>query len=232
MIRLTVRFSQLEDTLLSEVASLRALVTQCEAYRSLSTTEEEFALALLCKDESNLAEVVAALGQHPAVAKVLNAGEIEIYQQSSYGLEEGRWVPLGEASSSEVIMWPAAGPVSIVIQGAYEPNDSMRELTALEIAETRREPGCIHYAWYENIELPNHFMLLEVWADQRIYDLHWFGRQRSVELRGNSGRVAAEMSRGEASREFYRQQCFELQYGVFVPKCPENYSHTVRWTGR
>ncbi|MFV8382406.1 putative quinol monooxygenase [Corynebacterium hindlerae] len=232
MIRLTARFAQLDDALLTEIAAAREAVAQCEVYRSLAAGEEAYALAMLCDDEKDIAALLERSGQFPALSQIFTDGDVEIYRQSSYQLADGCWTPTDATTEPGPIMWPAAGPVSIVIQGAYQPNELMRELTAREIAETRREPGCIHYAWYENIELPDHLMLLELWSDQRIYDLHWQGRMRSVELRGDSGRQPAPMLRGEPSREFYRQQAFELHYGMFLPREPERYAETVRWGAR
>lgn len=227
----------------ADVQAIRARggIVQAEQYRSLGLLdngeqEATTAVAILAESEAVYSDLIRDLKQYPAFAELVQHGRIELYDQSSYGLAEGRWAPLPEpgadALPQSVITWPARGEVSIIIQGAYEPNVEMRALTAAEIADTRREPGCVFYAWMDNVELPNHLMLLEVWADQRIYDAHWFGRMATGEYRGDSGRVATTPERGAASREFYRRQQFEFHYGRLLPASIDNYSETIVWPSR
>ena len=220
------------EKLLHDVASLRQRdgIKQAEAYQTLAVEDEDCAVAILAESVSDYAEIVEKLPELPHLHTFVQDGTTEIYEQSKYVLADGVWAP--EAGYAARIMWPARGPVSIVIQNAFVENPEMRALTAQEITETRREPGCLYYAWMENLELPNHLMLLEVWADQTIYDHHWFGRMATGEYRGNSGREAATPQRGELTREFYRQQSFEYHYGRLLPEATENYSHSVAWSAR
>lgn len=231
-IRVVHRIAQAPAGLLEDIQAVRKLegCLQAELYKTLSDTDEDHAVAFLFESEAAYVELVSALGEYPALRTTVMDGDSEIYRQEKYALADGRWVP--ESGFDGRLVWPAEGAVSIVIQGAYEPNASMRELTAVEIAETRREPGCEYYAWFENVELDNHLMLLEVWADQVIYDAHWFGRTKTADYRGDSGRAPATPERGEASREFYRQQAFEFQYGRMVPAQVSRYSESVVWTAR
>lgn len=221
-----------------EVSALRERdgIVQAEMYRSLAvvdgTREATVAVAILAESEAVYADWISGLEQGSALRALVEGGRTEVYERRQYHLAGGRWAPLESDGQPPVIAWPAAGPVSIVIQGAYQPNEQMRQLTAREIADTRREPGCVFYAWMENVELDNHLMLLEVWDNQRIYDAHWFGRLATGDYRGDSGRQPATPARGEASREFYRQQSFDFHYGRLLPAAVDNYSESILWTAR
>lgn len=220
------------EGLLVDVEKLRSRpgVLQAEAFRSLATEDDDLAVTLLFETEEHFAQLITDLGEFGSYRYLVVEGETEAYAQRPYALIDGVWTPTD--AGDEVIVWPSAGPVSICIHGAYEPNEHMRALTAAEITETRREPGCVYYSWFENLELDDHLVLLEVWQDQQIYDAHWFGRMKTATYRGDSGRAPAAMQRGEATREFYRQQSFQFHYGRLLPADPANYSETVRWSVR
>ena len=221
-----------ETDALTVVTGLREQpgILQAELYRTMAREDADMAIALIFEKESHLISVLANIAEWPGYKRILETAHTEIYSRAPYVLVDGVWTP--EAGADSRLVWPAHGAVSIVIQGAYLPNDDMHELTAEEITDTRREPGCEYYAWMENVELPNHLMLLETWADQRIYDAHWFGRLKTGEYCGDSGRVATSPQRGEAVREFYRQQVFDFHYGRLVPARLENYSESVAWSAR
>lgn len=202
-----------------------------EVYRTLAD-EDHWALTEIWDSEDDYARhwdrIVA--GEEPALREIAVRGSTEFYARAPYALVGARWVPEGEDETARRIFWPARGALRIIIQNAYEPEPTMREATRAEIDETRREPGCLAYAWMENVEVPNHLMLLEVWSDQLIYDRHWEGRLRSVELRGDSGRRATAPSRGPVSREFYRQQRFQAQYGAWQPAEVGEWAASVSWS--
>lgn len=231
-LRIIHRADDAPDGLIAEVRELREVagVAQAELYRTLATAERDHAVAILLESEEHLAAYLARLEESPLLKGLVEEGHTEVYRQQRYQLENGKWVP--ENPGVPLIMWPASGAVSIVIQNACEPNPEMRSLSAQEIEDTRREPGCEYYAWFENVELENHLMLLEVWKDQAIYDAHWFGRMATADYRGNSGRIATTPQRDHSSREFYRLQQFSLHYGRLLPAQISHYSHTVDWTAR
>ena len=146
---------------------------------------------------------------------LLGPSVTECYQQEQFTLTDNVWVPLDRPHPA--ISWPGRGAVSVIIHTACEENNNWRELTAAEIAETRREPGCEFYAWFENINAPCDLLLLETWATGQLYDVHWLGRVRSTVYRGNSGRTPTPRAREEVSREFYRRQEFQFHYGRLQP---------------
>lgn len=205
-------------------------VLEAEAFQSLATTDDDLAVTLLLDSEENFSDLLRDLTDYPSYSHLVINGENEMYVRRSYTLIDGAWAP--EVGATSRVVWPSAGPVSIYIHGAYEPNEWMHELTAKEISETRREPGCLYYTWFENLELENHLLLLELWQNQKLYDNHWFGRMKTTDYRGDSGRQSRTPLRGEAAREFYRQQRFEFHYGRMLPAAPSDYSETVIWTAR
>ena len=204
--------------------------TSAEVYRTLMD-EHHWALTTVWESESAFAAAWARVvdGDLPALDALAAVASSEFYVRAPYVVGDGRWVPEGTDAQARRIAWPARGEIRIIIQNAYADEPTMRALTRAEIAETRREPGCLAYAWMEHVELPNHLILLEHWADQLAYDHHWFGRMRSVELRGDSGRRAAAPERGPVAREFYRRQPFTHQYGRWQPAELADYSETIVW---
>ncbi|MEL6051443.1 putative quinol monooxygenase [Corynebacterium rouxii] len=215
--------------LAGELPQIREYVESAELYRSLA--KDCHALCLLVKDENCLSDLLASIASLPLLKRSWENNPTDIYLRQCFELADGRWRTKEgrEPATSEVIAWPNSSAVRIIIHGAYEDNPRMEELTIAEIHETRREPGCIQYSWMENIELSNHLMLIELWANQRIYDVHWAERLRTVEYRGDSGRSAIKPSRGESSREFYRAQSFDFRCGRFVPYDVAQMSESVVW---
>lgn len=221
-------------SLTGEVAALRDEqdCISAEIYRAMGE-EDHWALTIIWRDEVSywsLWDRVLA-GQYPTFGSLARSGGMsaEFYSRTPYRLEAGRWIPDSAAKAGRRIVWPARGAVRIIIQGAYQPNADMAELTRLEVEETRREHGCLAYAWMENIELSGHLMLLELWQDQEIYDHHWEIRNQTVQFRGNSGREARPVTRGVATREFYRHEAFTHHYDRWQPARIADYSKTVVW---
>lgn len=227
MIRIVHRFDNLGG-LQEELPGLQRILGEAELYTTLAQGEQGYALSILCRDENTYGTVLDSLGDFPAYAAMLLGPSVtECYQQEQFTLTDNVWVPLDRPHPA--ISWPGRGAVSVIIHTACEENNNWRELTAAEIAETRREPGCEFYAWFENINAPCDLLLLETWATGQLYDVHWLGRVRSTAYRGNSGRTPTPRARGEVSREFYRRQEFQFHYGRLQPVRAEDISHTIEW---
>lgn len=211
----------------ADVAALREEdgCVSAELYRS----QDLGAIACLWRDEpaywAHWARVIDS-GIVPELRTLVDEASTEFYRQEPYVLDAGKWVPAAPPEAERRIFWPARGAVRIIIQGAYNYTP---EPTRAEVIATRREPGCEQYDWLENIDLPGHLMLLEVWTDQAIYDRHWQLRRDTVEYRGDSGRTPRPMERGEAVREFYRQQAFAPHYDRWLPAATEEVATTVTW---
>lgn len=164
----------------------------------------------------------------PDDADVDRAGT-EIYRQTSFALRDGVWVPEASDEKARTIFWPARGPVRVLIQNAVGTSDAMYAKIRAEVIDTRREEGCVEYAWLENIDLPGHLLLVEVWADQTLYDRHWTLRQRTAAFVGDNLRKPADPERGPVSREFYRYQDFRHHYDRWLPVDPDAHATAIMW---
>lgn len=153
----------------------------------------------------------------------------EFYRQAPFVLRDGVWIPADSDPATRTIFWPAGGAVRIIIQNAVHASPAMYDRIRAEIAETRREEGCQAYAWYEDVDLPGHLLLLEVWADQVIYDRHWALRGATAAYVGDTLRTPATPQRGPVTREFYRRQQFRHHYDRWLPSDPHAYATTVSW---
>lgn len=242
MLRVLHEFGEDADrqALLEETSRLREEpgCASAELYATLAADETELALTMLWETEAayDAFWARALAGGYPAlVGPVTGTSDedetavTEFYRRSTFALREGVWVPEDSEESTRKIFWPAAGPVRIIIQNAVQASEAMYDRIRAEIAETRREEGCLEYAWYENVDLPGHLLLLELWADQVIYDRHWHLRGATAAYVGDTLRVPAEPQRGPVAREFYRWQDFRHHYDRWLPAHPAAYATTVSW---
>lgn len=150
----------------------------------------------------------------------------EFYHHTRFQLDQV-WVAERFADEQPKIFWPAAGAVRIIIQSSFaDPDAALPELVADEQA-TRREPGCLQYLRAQSVEYPEHFLLLELWQDQVVYDAHWHLRLKT----GSGRRKAAPGERrlGTNSLEFYRHQPFRHLYDRWLPADVARRSETIVW---
>ena len=67
-------------------------------------------------------------------------------------------------------------------------------------ARVQKEDGCIEFKYFQDIENPDTFMLLEKWRDQDALEQHWVGLrsrpQRSEEIRIMHGMERYEYTEG------------------------------------
>lgn len=215
--------------LTEEVRTLRDMpgCLEAEAYASLSSPED-VTVVELWGDEESFAVVqtkrARPLGLMDELASV-DEVRTEIYQHQRFASADGRWSP--EGGTGSVVHWPAAGGVRIVIQSCFvSPGEEGRSLLFNE-AGTRREPGCLEYAWKVSIEEPTHVLLTELWADQQLYDRHWALRGRSGET--GKPRRRAERKFGSNGAEFYRHHEFRRLYDRWLPADATTWSTTVDW---
>jgi quinol monooxygenase YgiN len=64
----------------------------------------------------------------------------------------------------------------IIIAGSLSFDPADREDVLASLAEvtlaSRRDPGCVEYAWSEDLEAPNTFRFFECWDSQAALDAH------------------------------------------------------------
>lgn len=162
------------------------------------------------------------------LVETLLAGEVthEIYPRSEQFLpRDGVW----RREVDSVISWPAGGGVRILIEYAVIPDEQTYAVIAREVPQTLRETGCEFYDWLRNVELADHLLLVELWSDQEIYDLHNELRNVTVDYRGPSHRQPTESTRGRTSREFYRRHAYRPLYGRWLPASEAEQSIGVSW---
>lgn len=65
----------------------------------------------------------------------------------------------------------------IIVEGwvRMEPGelDRLHDAATVMIAETRKEPGCISYAYGRALEEPDVMRIAEIWKDQAALDAHF-----------------------------------------------------------
>ncbi|MDA4109386.1 antibiotic biosynthesis monooxygenase [Mycolicibacterium holsaticum] len=218
--------------LLEETTRMRGEVgcRSAELYRSIGSAAS-FALATVWEDEPAYWRWWAGVvgGSYPNLFSLVSTGQpSEFYHQQGFQLADSVWAPADLDEGARKIFWPARGPVRIIIETAFEASEALRGGLLADVAETRREPGCVAYDWLENVELPGHLLLLELWSDQVIYDRHWAIRLSTAGFRGNPPPMVAPQ-RGALTAEFYRHQQFRHQYDRWMPDEVSLYATAVSW---
>lgn len=164
-----------------------------------------------------------------ATARQSGEAGAEFYRHQPY-LLEGTWLPPGHKDREAKICWPASGPVRIICQNSQANVEEITPALLDNARETRREPGCLQFAWLRSIEFPDHMLLLELWHDQALYDAHWLFR-----IKTGSGalpsRRPAPRQHGGNGLEFYQHQPFAHLYDRWQPVAPDRWSETVTWAG-
>lgn len=240
MLRTLHTFVELADEkpLLGELAAIRGLegCDSIELYKGLASDETFHVLTSTWADEAAFDAFWARVlvGEFAETKRLLEGhapetDENEFYRCERFALVDGAWTPEAANRPGRSILWPARGEVRIIIQNAVQPTPAMYDKIRTEIADTRREMGCLAYTWCENVELPGHLLLEEVWVDQAIYDAHWALRQHIAEFLGDNLRTPATPQRGPLAREFYRRQVFEHHYNRWQPITADAFSHTIVW---
>jgi quinol monooxygenase YgiN len=66
-------------------------------------------------------------------------------------------------------------PLVVIVTLEVDPGDApaMKALASTMAAATRDEPGCLHYAFGEDIDRPGCFHLSERWIDAAALDAHF-----------------------------------------------------------
>lgn len=232
MLRVLHEFDGPTDGLADEVAALRDQpgCVSAELYATLAPGEADQALTLLWASEEEYWALWDRMlaGAFPVLFGLVSLGrDSEFYLRTPFALRDGAWVPEASDDQARRIFWPARGQVRIIITNAVDATPAMYDKIRAEIVDTRREQGCQQYAWYENLDLPGHLLLLEVWADQVVYDRHWALRLATARFAGDNLRRPATPRRGPVSREFYRRQVFRSHYDRWLPADPSAHAVTI-----
>lgn len=139
-------------------ADLRSVdgLVEAEAYTALDDGTKG-ALIELWESEAAYAvhwrDVLAGKWSSPLLAAGVDdlAHATEFYAHQPF-VPDRIWKAAIYAETGPVVIWPARGAVRIVIQLAVPEPDAMVGHFTQDVAATRREPGCSHYAWYQGTE--------------------------------------------------------------------------------
>jgi quinol monooxygenase YgiN len=163
-----------------------------------------------------LRQRVARLGAKPA----------EFYPYQLFQLDRA-WIADDRKEWRPAIVWAADGGVRVALQLGLRPSDELRHRLVIDQQKTRLEPGCLEYRWFQGVDVPEHFLLLELWESQFIYDNHW-----NLRLKVGSNEPPLPMTereRGAMGIEFYRQRQFIHLYDRWLPSEPTRWSETIVW---
>lgn len=205
---------------------------EAEAYRAVGSPTT-VAVVELWEDEHAYGAYWSATLLHTDAPLSLelartDSSETEFYRQQHFRPENGIWQARDADTAVRPVVWPARGPIRILIQSCFLDTAEEREWIARNDAETQREPGCLEFRWMRGIEDPRHVLLAELWESQQIYDRHWALRL-ATGSGGNPNRVRTERSFGTNGAEFYRLQEFRHHYDRWLPRNASDWSSTIEW---
>lgn len=154
---------------------------------------------------------------------------IEIYPIAPFGrAPDGTWQRTG-VPLIESVRWPARSGVRIILQ--LNLSGEAERSALAEMLTTREEPGCLQFEYFRGVEFPENTLLMELWKDPEIFDLHHLRRLRDdiFSDKKRPARAPIERRYGDKSFEWYQHNYFCLVDSIWQPERPEERSNTVRW---
>ncbi|HEV8022546.1 MAG TPA: antibiotic biosynthesis monooxygenase [Candidatus Lustribacter sp.] len=107
-------------------------------------------------------------------------------------------------------------------------------------AAVRAEPGCLEFDTFRDVEYPENFAQLELWASAQAFDAHWAATKTAGifcavdNLLAPHHRGTPDYPRrdGNNGAEFYQHQTFMIAGQIFVSTDPGERIESVRWPSR
>jgi quinol monooxygenase YgiN len=107
-------------------------------------------------------------------------------------------------------------------------------------AAVRAEPGCLEFDTYRDVEYPENFAQLELWASPAAFDAHWqrtgtdgvFCEPANLIAPHHRGTPDYPRRDGNNGAEFYHHQAFAMSNATFIPLEPAERIESVRWPSR
>lgn len=203
---------------------------EAEVYRTISA-DPAVALLELWEDQyaygaywsTNVAD-----GEGLLLAACIEGRVTSEFYRQRYFAPGPVWTPTESRGRTRSVFWPATAPVRILITASVADIDELTPALKVETTETRREPGCVEYAFYRSVEFPAHLAVLELWQDQSVYDAHWQLRMKTGKA-GAGGGESAPREHGSNGFEFYRQQTFMHLFDRWLPTAETHWSETIAW---
>ncbi|WP_141653071.1 antibiotic biosynthesis monooxygenase [Phenylobacterium immobile] len=154
---------------------------------------------------------------HPASPRETGQDGLELYRHALFDFADGGWEAIDPADRASSIRWPAWSAVRIVIQAKSDPTADIGPRLK-GAAAARAEVGCRQFEHFRSLDHAENTVVIELWADPQIFDLHWMNRLITRRASGVGPFSAATF---EASRfEFYNACRYILRAGVFTPETP------------
>ncbi|GAB7008005.1 hypothetical protein JCM18899A_54840 [Nocardioides sp. AN3] len=207
--------------------------SEAEAYAAVND-DGLFALVEVWPSQAQYAEHWASavanpkedwlLGQLHDAANDMSPSEFYMVEPFGPG---AAWTATAIGAQKSAIVWPGRGAVRVVLQIGLTDSAQLRANLVADQMLTRREPGCLQYQWLRSVDVAEHFLLLELWENQFVYDKHWSLRTKTGSAGGEMPMV--ERKRGTGGIEFYRQQEFTHLYDRWLPADVRSWSETVVW---
>ncbi len=166
----------------------------------------------------------------PQAPRLEGLSGIEIYPQALFVRSaDNVWVRADERERVEAVRWPARSAVRIAIQNNLATEDEPR--TIKTCLETRGEPGCLQFEYFRSLQFPENTVLLELWRDPDIYDLHFLNRLKARKFASEPPQARSPSARahGQGGFEWYQHTFFTEIDGVWQPETPGERMVTVRW---
>jgi quinol monooxygenase YgiN len=220
------------DELVEAVSQLRKEpgCSQAEAYVSGDGTTG--VVIELWQDTASHGRYWSSVDASNPVLRCLSAGQAtsEFYRHQQY-IPGATWIPVGCDTDAARIVWPAMDSIRIILSGSADNVDGVMTASLADTTETRREPGCVQFDWFFNSEFPTHFLLLELWRDQAVYDAHWQLRLTSGAggAKGNGPPPKSIRQHGSDGFEFYRHEPFTRLYDRWLPTDIARRSRFIVW---
>ncbi|MCD6073753.1 MAG: hypothetical protein K0Q70_636 [Rhodospirillales bacterium] len=104
----------------------------------------------------------------------------------------------------------------------------------------RKEPGCLEFDYFRDVEFPENFVQLELWDGAQAFDRHWKTAGAGGLLCGigelsaphHAGKPEYPRRHGANGVEFYPHQRFRLRRPIFVPEDESDHVESIRWPSR
>ncbi|MGE3447394.1 MAG: antibiotic biosynthesis monooxygenase [Microbacteriaceae bacterium] len=155
---------------------------------------------------------------------VASVAATEIYRYEPFTRIGWTWMPSRQRASAR-LHWGNAGPVRVLYQFTVPEGEQAHDPHATR--ETLREPGCLEFAYLSEVTASGRYVLLELWASQYEYDVHWRLRQDSGEA--SPARAPLDEPEVASEAEFYRHRRMHCHYGLWSPVEPGFASNSIDW---
>lgn len=217
---------QLTDDLGGRLDSyLRALPEDVRRHSYVDGTSQTVLLELWSDEDTFAAFWLEGYRDSYDLRALSASARSEVYPFAPFTRRRWTWMSSSRRGPARV-QWGNARAVRVLYQYFLDPGDPAHD--PYNTAETLREPGCEQFAYFADQSGNERHLLVELWADQDAYDVHWKLREISGETRA-APESFEETLPSEDVIEFYRYQAMRCLYGVWGISDEDQASHAIDW---